>query len=69
MAIGANRSKMILPWLIPVGLVAVVPAVAFVPNWLVGILGLVALALLGWVGVPLYWRLRHDRGPGSGTSQ
>jgi ammonia channel protein AmtB len=60
---------MLLPWLVPVGLVAVVPAVAFVPNWLVGILGLVALALIGWLGVPLYWRLRQDRGDGSGVSQ
>jgi hypothetical protein len=56
------RSKMILPWLFPIVLVGVVLVVAFAPNWLIGILGLVACALLAWVGVPLYWRLRQGRG-------
>jgi 4-amino-4-deoxy-L-arabinose transferase-like glycosyltransferase len=57
-----------LPWLFPLGLPVAVFAVAFAPTWLIGILGLVALALLGYGGVPLYWRLRQGRGNGNGDS-
>ncbi|MBV9364403.1 MAG: hypothetical protein JO286_11780 [Solirubrobacterales bacterium] len=60
---------MILPWLLPMAMLVAVLAVALAPNWLIGILGFVALTLLGYVGVPLYWRLRQDPGDGNGESQ
>ena len=63
------RSKMILPWLLPLALLGIVIVVAFAPGWLIGILGLVAATLLAYAGVPLYWRLRQRRDDGSGESQ
>ena len=63
------RWKMIVPWLLPLGLPGTVLVLTFAPGWLIGILGLIATALLAYVGVPLYWRLRQGRGDGSGESQ
>jgi hypothetical protein len=63
------RSKMLLPWLLPFGLPVAVFVAALAPEWLLGILGLVATALLAYVGVPLYWRIRQGRGDGNGVSQ
>ena len=63
------RWNMMLPWLFPLALVGAVLAVAFAPNWLVGVLGFLVFTALGWVGVPLYSRLRYRRSDGSGESQ
>jgi predicted PurR-regulated permease PerM len=60
---------MILPWLLPLGLLGTVLVVTFAPGWLLGIVGLIAATLLAYVGVPLYWRFRQGRGDGSGESQ
>jgi hypothetical protein len=64
------RSKTILPWLFPLTLVLAVLVVAFAPSVVTGVLGVVVFILLGCGrGVPLWHRLRHDRGDGSGASQ
>lgn len=53
-----------LPWLLPLVLVALVVAVAFGPGWVIGLIAAVGLVASGYGGVVWYYRrYRQVHGP------
>ena len=56
-----GRHSVILRWALPFALLLVVIVVALAPGAIVAVVGLVALFLLGYVGVPLYYRRYQKR--------
>lgn len=53
--------RAMLPWMFPLALLLAVLAVAFAPTPVSGILGVVVFLVIGYVGVPLYYR-RYRQG-------
>jgi positive regulator of sigma E activity len=54
-------NRAMLPWLMPLVMVLAVLAVAFAPPVVIAVLGVVVFAVLGFVGVPLYYRQYQQR--------
>jgi hypothetical protein len=63
-----DRHSVILQWALPVGLLLVVLLIALAPGVIGGAVGLVALFLLAYVGVPLYYRRYQERNSRNGSS-
>jgi hypothetical protein len=50
------RVNALLPWLFPLALLVLVLLIAFAPGWVLGLLGVVVFAALGYGGVVMYYR-------------
>jgi positive regulator of sigma E activity len=54
-------NRAMLQWLMPLVMVLAVLAAAFAPPAVIAVLGVVIFAVLGYVGVPLYYRRYRQR--------
>jgi positive regulator of sigma E activity len=62
-------NRALLPWLLPLAMVLAVVVMAFAPTAVAAVIGIVVLAVLGYVGVPLYYRHSRQRGDRGGSAR